>query len=185
MGEYPLLADGRIHTHTVKIYILYIFQNMHTKKLPKIFLCNYIFYQYILSIYIYIYIYKYILNSHLKNIFWCLSFSCHRNTFRNIFWWLKLSIYYFNNIFNWASLLATYLAFLSYVLNPPPPPTLQLFSFLPPLPSPPPLWCPRPLPSRLTGYIVSNLNELHFGPFYHRRLWLVCDQFWLLVFPLG
>ncbi len=42
------------------------------------------------------------------------------------------------------------------------PPTLHLFSFLPPLPSPPSLWCPRPLPSRLSGYIVSNLNELTF-----------------------
>ncbi len=36
--------------------------------------------------------------------------------------------------------------------TPPPPPTLHLFSFLPPLPSPPHLWCPRPLPSRLSGY---------------------------------
>ncbi len=38
MGEYPLLADGRVHTHTVKIYMLYIFQNMTKKMAENIFM---------------------------------------------------------------------------------------------------------------------------------------------------
>ncbi len=43
--------------------------------------------------------------------------------------------------------------------SPSPPPTLPLPSFLSLLP-PPPLWCHWPLPSRLSGSIVSNLNTV-------------------------